>query len=444
MVTPPPNYDESPVVTAASWPTKTRHWLIAFRDYIHNAGVEIILSGLGFVSGILVARWLGPTGRGQLGAAMLWPGIIAIVISLGLQHAFTYAVGVGWASPARLQRLALRFAMLAAVPAMAVYWFLCPWILYKQFPGQQWIPGVFALYIPLAVYAGLLLSLYQGSGDFIRWNIGRLFRSGAWTLWVIISAAVAGLTVLNLLLVQIAILAILGVYLFSQLAYLRERNKEDETVSLRSVFNYGFAIYISTIAYSVTQQFDQLLLSLWVIPSELGQYMIAVTVAGIILLIPSAVGPIVFSKIARAVDKPTEQRDHIWLAFHLIVKLMVPAGLCLTILAPWVTQILYGPAYAKAGDVLRVLAPATIFLGAGVTLSDILRGAGKPMYATCGALAGAAITILGLVWALPRFGIWGAAWVSFIAYAAMMLIQAFLLWRWMTKSSPSTRTLKGI
>src|SRR5947208_8788158 len=132
MVTPPPNYDESPVVTAASWPTKTRHWLIAFRDYIHNAGVEIILSGLGFVSGILVARWLGPTGRGQLGAAMLWPGIIAIVISLGLQHAFTYAVGVGWASPARLQRLALRFAMLAAVPAMAVYWFLCPWILYKQ------------------------------------------------------------------------------------------------------------------------------------------------------------------------------------------------------------------------------------------------------------------------------------------------------------------------
>jgi O-antigen/teichoic acid export membrane protein len=331
--------------------------------------------------------------------------------------------------------------MVVAVPTMAVYWFVCPWILGNQFPDQGWVPGVFALYIPLAVYAGLLLSIYQGCGDFIRWNIGRLFRNSTWTLLLIVLAAVASVTVLNLLLVQISILAVLGIYLFSQLGHLKGRNRGEGTAPIGRVFKYGFAVYISTIAYSVTQQFDQLLLSLWVSPSELGEYMVGATVAGSILLIPSAVGPIVFSKIAGAIDGLTEQRHHIWLAFHLIVKVMVPAGLCLMILAPWVTQILYGPAYVNAGEVLRVLAPAAIFLGAGFTLSDILRGAGKPMYATYGALAGAVITIGGLVWALPRFGIWGAAWVSFIAYGAMMLIQSFFLWRWISKAHLSSRTL---
>jgi len=411
------------------------------RDYIHNAWVEIVLSGLGFVSGILVARWLGPAGRGQLGAAMLWPGVIGIVISLGLQHAFTYAVGVGWASPERLQRLAFRFTMLVGFPAMVVYWFVCPWILGKQFPDQRWVPGIFSLYIPLTVYAGLLLAIYQGSGDFIRWNIGRLFRSSTWTLWVIVLTAVASLTVLNLLLVQISILAVLGIYLFSRLGYLKGANKGDGTAPIRLVFKYGFAVYISAIAFSVTQQLDQLLLSIWVTSSELGQYMIAATLAGMIFLIPGAVGPIVFSKIARASDDPTEQRRHMRLAIHLIVKLLVPAGLGLMILAPMATQILYGSAYDKAGEVLRVLAPAAIFLGAGIILSDVLKGAGKPMYATCGALVGAVITIGGLVWALPRFGIWGAAWVSFIAYGALMLIQAFLIWRWISNPRPSTRIL---
>lgn len=444
MVTPPPKYEESSVLTATPWSRNNRYLFTGLRDYIHNAWVEIILSGLGFVSGILVARWLGPTGRGQLGAAMLWPGVLGIVISLGLPHAFGYAAGVGWAIPSRLHRLAFSFTASVAIPAMVVYWFVCPWILGKQFPDQGWVPGVFALYIPLAVYAGLLLCIYQGCGDFIRWNIGRLFSNGAWTLWVVVLAAIASLTVLNLLLVQISILAVLGIYLFSQLGYLKGQNKGDGTAPLAWIFKYGFAVYVGSIAVSVTQQLDQLILSIWVTPSELGQYMIGATVAGSVFLIPSAVGPIVFSKIARAVDKPSEQRHHIRVAVHLIVKLMIPAGLCLMILAPWVTHILYGPAYAMAGEVLRVLAPANIFLGAGITLSDILRGAGKPMYATYGALAGAVTTIGGLVWALPRFGIWGAAWVSFLAYGVMMVIQGFLLWRWMTKPQLSSRTLTTI
>lgn len=387
------------------------------------------LNGLGFVSGILVARWLGPAGRGQLAAAMLWPGVIGILISLGLQHAFAYAVGVGWATPARLQRLGLRFTLFVAVPVMCVYWLVCPWILGKRFPDEKWVPGIFALSIPLAVYAGFLFPIYQGSGDFTRWNIARVFRSGAWTLSVIGLAIAAGLTVLNLLLIQIAILVVLCVFLSAKLGTLEGKNKGDGSAPARLIFKYGFAIYLSGLAYTVNQQLDQLLLSIWVPSSDLGQYAAAATMSGLILVVPSAVGSIAFSKIARATDEPSEQRRHLKLTFLWSTIFLVPAGLLLMILAPWVTRTLYGPAYGQTAHLLRILAPAAVSLGIGMILADVLRGLGKPMYGTYGVVAGAALTVVGLAWFLRDFGTLGAAWVSFTAYTAMLVIQGFFLWR---------------
>lgn len=395
----------------------------------------MLLTSLGFVSGIFVARWLGPTGRGQLAAAMLWPGVIGILISLGLQHAFVYAVGVGWARPDRLQRLAIKFTLLVAVPAMVIYWWACPWILGKQFPAESWIPRIYSLSIPLAVYAGFLLPIYQGSGDFKRWNIARVFRSGGWTLGVVALALLAWLTVMNLLIALLVILLVLCVYLYLRLGSLEGRNKGEGSEPLSRIFKYGFAIYLSGLAYTVNQQLDQLLLSVWVPPSDLGQYAAAVTLAGAILVIPSAMGPIGFSKVTRASDDPAEQRRHVKVAFVASAALLLPAGLLVALLAPWVTKILFGDAYAHAAELLRVLAPAAVFLGMGMILADVLRGMGKPMYATYGAIAGAAITVVGLALTLRRFGTWGAAWVSLTAYTAMMLIQCYFLWKLMTKGS---------
>jgi O-antigen/teichoic acid export membrane protein len=421
------------------WTYRIRPRLSGLRDYANNVWTEILLTGLGFVSGIFVARWLGPSGRGQLAAAMLWPGVISILVSLGLQHAFVYAVGAGWAKPERLQRLSLRFTLLVGVPTMVAYWWVCPWILGKQFPNEPWLPGVFALYIPFTLYAGFLLPVYQGSGDFTRWNIARVFRAGAWTLAVVMLALLTRLTVLNLLIIQLVILAALSIYLYSRLGTLEGRNKGEGTEPLSLIFKYGFAIYLSGLAYTVNQQLDQLLLSLWVTPSELGQYAAAVTLAGAILVIPTAMGAVGFSKVARASGDPSEQRRHIKIAFAWSAMLLLPAGLLLAILAPWVTKLLFGQAYGQAAQLLRVLAPAAVSLGLGMILADILRGMGKPMYATYGAVAGALLTVLGLALTLRRFGTLGAAWVSFTAYTAMMLIQCGFLWKLMLRPSVDRR-----
>jgi O-antigen/teichoic acid export membrane protein len=413
------------------WQSKILPRVSGLRDYANNFGVEMLLNGLGLLSGILLARWLGPTGRGQLAAAMLWPTVIGIAISLGLQHAFTYAVGVGWAKPDTLQRWGAKFTLLVAVPAMIVYWIVAPSLLGKQFPEQEWVPGIFSLYIPLAVYAGFLFPLYYGTGDFARWNTARVFRNLAWTCGVVALAIVASLTVLNLLVIQIAVLVLLCVYLYSKLGKLTARIDGDGSAPLKLVVKYALAVHLSGMAYAINQQLDQLLLSVWVSPSDLGEYAAAATLSGVLLVIPGAISPIGLSKIARSNREPVEQRRHVRVVFLGTTILLVPCGLLLMLLAPWVTRVLFGSAFVQTPQVLRILTPAAVFFGTSLMLTEVLKGLGRPMYATWGTIVGAIITVVGLSWSLGRFGIWGAAWVSFTAYTVMALIQGFLLWRCM-------------
>src|SRR4029079_13570219 len=57
---------------------------IGAREYVSTFGTNIAIQLCTIMQGILLARLLGPTGRGQFAAATLWPTIFAGVGGLGL------------------------------------------------------------------------------------------------------------------------------------------------------------------------------------------------------------------------------------------------------------------------------------------------------------------------------------------------------------------------
>ena len=398
------------------------------RDYGRNAATDLACTGLGFASGILVARGLGPAGRGQLAAAMMWPGLAAVLFSFGLQHAFAYASGAGWCSAESLHRLAVRYSVLVGVPVALLFVLACPYLYRESFPNALWIPAAFACSIPFTFYSGFLMPIYQGRGAFARWNWAKILRSGAWTAAIGLLVALGAATVFRALVAQIVVMVILGAYLALGLKALGSA-RDDQPAPLRRLLGYGFAVYASGLAYMVNQQLDQLCLSLYVAPDQLGQYAAAVTVSGMLLFVPGVVGPIVFSRMAISAREEAGSGAHRAEALLVGTALLVPSGVVLAVLGPWVVRILYGAAFAEAGRLLWVLGPAAVFLGLGNILADILRGSGKPMLATYGILVGAVATIGGLAYALPRYGIWGAAWVSLVAYVIMAIGQGVLAWK---------------
>jgi enterobacterial common antigen flippase len=65
-----------------------------------------------------------------------------------------------------------------------------------------------------------------------------------------------------------------------------------------------------------------------------------------------------------------------------------------------------------------LLAPATVVLGMNQILSTAFRGIGRPEIGSSAELLGLAVTAISLVALLPRYGMYGAAVASLLAYSA--------------------------
>ena len=152
-----------------------RHYFSKNSEYISTFVVQIALNGLGVISGVFVARGLGPAGRGQLAAAMLWPTAIGFVLGLGLHHAFTYHVASGKCLARELQKFSWLYCVSLTVPVAMGYWLAGPLVLGKQFGDNWWIGWIYCFSVPLSLFAGFLMAIVQGQGDFRSWNLWRLF-----------------------------------------------------------------------------------------------------------------------------------------------------------------------------------------------------------------------------------------------------------------------------
>jgi O-antigen/teichoic acid export membrane protein len=391
------------------------------RDYVINGLSDSTIIGLGFISSILIARGLGPEVRGQLTAALLWPTLAGALATLGLPHAITYAAGARWASAQRLARFGMLFSLWVGLPMAVAYFAVAPLLLKEAFPVLPGSLRLFACFIPLSLWAGLWMALYQGKGDFATWNIAKLIRSAGYTLWIG-AALLFGIASVPIVLWSQVVLVVLTLTLLVIRLPRLHADDAGDVLPKAKLFRYGMAIYASGIFYMLNQQLDQLLLSLWVPAQDLGQYASAASLSGILLLVPSTMGPVAFSRLARS--GADGGRRHALKAIALCGAFLFPATLLITLVAPWLVRLVYGAAFAPAGQVLRVLAPAAALLGLGNLFSDVLRGSGKPLVPTFAMAAGLLVTIPGLIIALPRWGIWGAAWISLIAYGLVLAVQA--------------------
>jgi O-antigen/teichoic acid export membrane protein len=104
----------------------------------------------------------------------------------------------------------------------------------------------------------------------------------------------------------------------------------------------------------------------------------------------------------------------------------------------YLIPLLFGQAFHMAVPLLVFLAPATILLGMNQILSTAFRGIDRPEIGSTAELLGFAVTAISLVALLPRYGMYGAAIASLLAYGASHL---YLLRRAMSIFGTGFRSL---
>lgn len=383
-----------------------------------TAATNLLVSGLGSISGLLLARYLGPSARGTLVIAITWPTFIGTIGNLGLPQATTYwsarepALKSSYISAGTL--IAIGLSLILAT----VGWFVSPLI--NDGPTIVWELRRVFLAMPLYIVPGIWVGSLQAA-RISWWNVARLIQPAIYVPYIVVLQFTGELTLrtaVDAFLISLIVQNIgTGLMAYKLLGFRRARKEQ-----AWALWQYGIRSVTSNLPTFVNSRFDQLLLSVSVSTAALGNYALAVSLSSLAMPAASAFGSVAFPKMAGAAaqDQPEVRRRALIGGIITASAFAIP----IAILGPFLIPRAFGPGYDRAITCLLILAPAAVVLVANQINEDLLRGEGRPLIPTAAELFGSLITIVFLLLLVPIIGILGAALASLVSYVAV----AFALW----------------
>lgn len=352
------------------------------------------------VSAVLVARFLGPTGRGEVAVVVVWVALFQTLFSLNIPEAVTFLrarrsfgdrslAGTGAAS-AGFMGISAVLAGLAALP------YLMRGAPPRVIEEAQW----YCLSVPLCYVTVTLYSELSGDQHFRLYNIFRTLHPVGYCIGIGLLASSRTLVPATVLLANaVAHLGVLSIWLaMNRPTWPQRRPWADISREGRTLFRTGLSFHGTTVVLVLLTRLDQYAVAHDFGLYDVGLYAVAATVASAHSLIANAFSQIVTPIIA--------SRDRS-VAVPLLVKQLkraavwsCAAAVGVATISPFLVPLLFGEAFRPAVRLVWLLTPAYLAAGLATLLGLGLRGLDHPHAAT--AAGGGAAAAFCVVWFLLR------------------------------------------
>lgn len=394
------------------------------KHYASTISGQGLILALGVVTGIMSARILGPTGRGEFAVVTLWPISIANVICLGLNQAISFNIGRRKLTISEVATATFVIALVQSAICMAIYPIISHFAFHSYSREVHALGILFMLFMPAYFLGGYSSNFFQGTQDLFKFNTIRIvtplvFAAGLVAIYLTHSASLA-LAVFAQLAGYVATL-LLGLFLV--LRYLRPRIKWNPH-AVSSLIDYGYRTQATNLSSFFNQRIDQLLLSLMVPPQQLGFYAVAVTLSTSVTVFSQAAGIVTFSKGAS--QRTDDARITIGRSFRASLVCLLLGCVLIYAAAPFLIGLVFGSAFTGSIAACRILLPGTLVLGLNQVLYNGSSALGRPGLPSIAEGLGMLVTALGLYLLVPRYGYIGAAIVSSVAYASSFVAMLVL------------------
>lgn len=385
---------------------------------------QVGVLGLGTASSVLAARLLGPQGRGELAAIVLWPTFLVFLFGMGNTQSIVFHTGKRRFEISEIWTSALVMGLALSACALIAGFMVIP-VVFKQYsPEAERLALFFLTFVPLIWLTGIPTSLLQGSLEMGYFNLLRLicpaiYASGFLALYMLHRPFLEDAIVLQVF--GIVALDVCGFWLvFRKLKPRWALNWK----ALRSLVNFGWKTQLGDMASYLNQRMDQLLLTLFVPPRDLGFYVVAVTVSMSVGFFPQAAGIVTLATGSNS--DPEEARRVIVRSFSATFLVLAAGCGVLYFACPWLIPMAFGASFAPAVTACRILLPGCLALGLNQVLFNGARALDQPALPSFTEGFAAAVTGVSLYVLLPRFGFIGAAMSSTLAYVSSLTFMLIL------------------
>jgi len=381
-----------------------------------NAGTV----ALGAITGVLIARELGPTARGELVIASVGPPLIASLLLLGTDEAlvFILAHAKGRSEVGRVVGSAIGMSLTLGAIA-TVLSLLLQWLYFA--PAAPHVAAI-AIYgygtVPfLYIFTQVSLGIMRARQQYTLWNLCRGWIPLCYLASVIVLIIAHRLSPTAILTVLFA--ANLLLFMYSVLRLRGERDRQFLPKQGRDILRLGTQNHLITVGQLVNQRLDQFVLARLVSSTQLGYYAVAVTYASLGLVVAMAPAWQLYSQGSQGGG--ISKHHFSSLQWRTTVAMAAMAAVC-GVLAPFLMPYVFGRAFTAS------VLPAVILLcGAPALALSALRAAawkasGKPLRAAFAEGIGIVVTFVGLIVFARRFGIVSAAITSVLAYTTVTAV----------------------
>jgi O-antigen/teichoic acid export membrane protein len=388
----------------------SRHALISLTT---SVGLQV----LNAVTGVLLARSLGPAGRGALAAALLWPGLIVAVTSVGLIGAVAYLASIHPAESRAIVGSGLVLGIAQSLVVVLAGYILIGSVLAHYGASTVFASRLYLLFAPASLLTLVAAAVLQGKMHIGAFNGLRL---------LVVASTVAGLVSLymrhEITLGSVVVVYLVANYLamlvgLAMLARNRWFALRPQGRFVKAMLTFGLKSHVGNLSLLANERADQALVSLILAPVYLGLYAVAGTFASAVVLVGTSLAIIALPFVGSA-QSEKDRRTRFAGLVRATVLLSAGAAAASFVAAPLLIKFLFGAAFVGALTPARILILAAIFMSTNIALTAGLSGFNRPLVPSLAQLCAAIITVVALAVLLPTLGIVGASIASLLAYAA--------------------------
>ncbi len=389
-----------------------------------NVGATVSAQLVGLILSItnaaIIARWLGPEGKGMLALALLVPGMLGLFLSGGIGVANVYFAGSRRLDVPTLTANSVGFAVIAVILGIGVVGGLVAtgW-LEAVVPGVPiWLVLIAMLGLPAGLLGGYFSTILQGLQHIVTVNLVNLAKAAltlALTLLLVIGFRMGLLG---------ALVASLGAGAATVMVTGALLRREGATFTplwdlsvMRPTFSFGLRGHIGNLFQFFNYRLDVFIVNYFLGPASVGIYIVSVMVTELLWYLPNAVGFVIFPK--SAATSPEAMNAFTPRVFRITLGLTALGALGLAALGKPLIQVIYSSAFVGAYVPMLVLLPGVVLLGGAKVLTNDIAGRGYPHYNSVNAGLAIVLTVVLDLVLIPRHGIVGAALASTIAYTAI-------------------------
>lgn len=404
------------------------------RRTVLSTGVSLLIAQVATaISGIIVARALGPEGKGIVAAALVWPQISAWVLLLGLNTASSVRVSESRASLHYCLGNAVLYSLSVGVVGTTVGVLLLPAVLDHLGPGAAESARITVSVIPLVMLGEVVAGINLGLGRTRQYNAARIV-SGLSMLVASIVLTSVGLGTPQSLTSAGCLAAVAGLIVGA--IGLPWRSVVVAVNGLRADVMYGIRVFLTGLLGLINLRLDLLLISAFLGASEIGFYSIATSAMLPIALISTTAATLILPSIGKARgQRAGESLADVSLIRRTALRyslITVAVAASLAAALPVALPLVFGQEFEPAVTMAWILLPGFIAQGYATIVDAGMVGMRKPWVGNLSQGAGVLVTASLLPILLPAYQATGAAIVSSVAYtvsACVALVASSRIYR---------------